>query len=455
MRWTKAATAATIAATSVGLLSACSGLQSVPLPGGVNVGENPVTYRVKFDDILDLVPQSLVKKDGIVVGRVTDITIAPDEWQATVKMVVRENVKLSDQVHAAVQQTALLGEKFVGLTEPPNSAGAPAQNPDTPITGLDSEGHPRTRTATDIEQVLGALSMLLNNGGLNQMEPIVTELTKAMDVATVQVTGPDGKAYSVNKTRSLLLETNRLITNLNKQRDDIVTAINGLAKLSTRAASQQSQIEQILEQLPAGVQVLEEQRPQFVELLTKLDKLGVVGTDVLGKSREAIITDLKALRPVLTSLAKSMPDLVTAAPLMFTVPFPDWLTPAAKGDSTNLFMTLDFRLLNQLEALGVGQGNPVYSPPKARNIPVNPANPYYNGNGPRWGWPTVGLLPPPPNSRIGPWTPPSYGNYRPDLKYPAAKQKQRGERRPQFIVLAPPQPGATAVDGPLAMLEGR
>lgn len=45
--------------------------------------------------------------------------------------------------------------------------------------------------------------------------------------------------------------------------------------------------------------------------------------------------------------------------------------------------------------------------------PVNPANPYYNGNGPRWGWPTVGLLPPPPNSRIGPWTPPSYGNYGP------------------------------------------
>jgi phospholipid/cholesterol/gamma-HCH transport system substrate-binding protein len=101
MRWTKAATAATIAATSVGLLSACSGLQSVPLPGGVNVGENPVTYRVKFDDILDLVPQSLVKKDGIVVGRVTDITIAPDEWQATVKMVVRENVKLSARSSSA------------------------------------------------------------------------------------------------------------------------------------------------------------------------------------------------------------------------------------------------------------------------------------------------------------------------------------------------------------------
>ena len=345
-------------------------------------------------------------------------------------------------------------EKFVGLTEPPNSAGAPAQNPDTPITGLDSEGHPRTRTATDIEQVLSALSMLLNNGGLNQMEPIVTELTKAMDVATVQVTGPDGKAYSVNKTRSLLLETNRLITNLNKQRDDIVTAINGLAKLSTRAASQQSQIEQILEQLPAGVQVLEEQRPQFVELLTKLDKLGVVGTDVLGKSREAIITDLKALRPVLTSLAKSMPDLVTAAPLMFTVPFPDWFTPAAKGDSTNLFMTLDLRLLNQLEALGVGQGNPVYSPPKAQH-PGEPGEPVLQRQRPALGLADGGLAAPAAELAHRSVDAAVMRQLPARSEVPGCQAEAARRAAPAVHRVGPPQPGATAVDGPLAMLEGR
>ncbi|GAA3048899.1 MCE family protein [Gordonia defluvii] len=454
MRLIKSATVAAVAATTVGLVSACSGLQQVPLPGGVNVGDNAVAYKVKFDDILDLVPQSLVKMDGVVVGRITTITIEPDEWQATVNILVRNNVKLTDQVHAAVQQTALLGEKFVGLSEPPNAKGAAPQNPASPITGLDSQGHPRTRTATDIEQVLGAMSMLLNNGGLNQLQPVVSELTKALETATVTRTGSDGKSYTVNKTRSLLRQTDKLITSLNKQRDDIVTAIDGLARLSTRTAAQTSQIEQILEQLPAGVQVLEAQRPQLVELLTKLDKLGVVGVDVLGRSREAIISDLKALRPILSALAKSMPDVITAAPLMLTIPFPDWLTPAAKGDSTNLFMTLDLRLLNQLEALGVGQGQPIYSPPKARNIPVDAANPYYKGNGPRWGWPTVGLLPPPPNSRIGPWTPPSYGGYAPvPSRHPSAGQQRM--RRPQYIVLTPPKPGQTPIDGPLSMLGDR
>ena len=76
--------------------------------------------------------------------------------------------------------------------------------------------------------------------------------------------------------------------------------------------------------------VLEEQRPQFVDLLTKLDKLGQVGTDVLGKSRQALINDLKALRPVLTQLAAAAPDLITAAPLMLTHPFPDWLLPGVQ-----------------------------------------------------------------------------------------------------------------------------
>ena len=53
---------------------------------------------------------------------------------------------------------------------------------------------------------------------------------------------------------------------------------------------------------------------------------------------------LKALRPVLTQLAAAASDLITAAPLMLTHPFPDWLLPGVRGDSTNLFMTLDLAI---------------------------------------------------------------------------------------------------------------
>ena len=288
----------------------------------------------------------------------------------------------------------------------------------------------RTRTATDIEQVLGARTLLLNGGGLNQLQPIVTELNKALDGRT-------------DKVRDLIGETEDLIAGLNRQRDDIITAIDGLAELSTRTAAQTAQIDRILKQLPAGVEVLEEQRPQFVELLTKLDELGQVGTDVLGKSRKALINDLKALRPVLTQLAAAAPDLITAAPLMLTHPFPDWLLPGVRGDSTNLFMTLDLRVLNQLEALGVGQGTPRYVPPARVNVPVDRRNPYYRGNGPRYGWPTITLLPPAPNSRPGPNTPPSGGTYPASFSRPADAAGQ---------MPTPAVPGQGILDGPLAAM---
>jgi phospholipid/cholesterol/gamma-HCH transport system substrate-binding protein len=146
-------------------------------------------------------------------------------------------------------------------------------------------------------------------------------------------------------------------------------------------------------------------------MLEQVDRLGVVGVQVLGTARDEIVTDLKALRPTLQALAGAAPDVVTSSPLLFTYPFPDALLPGIKGDSTNLFGNLDLRLLNQLEALGVGQGEPVYSPPRTGPTPaVNPQNPYYNGNGPRLGWPTITLLPL-PNARPGPNTPPSGGQY--------------------------------------------
>src|SRR5690606_41960187 len=65
--------------------------------------------------------------------------------------------------------------KFVQLTPPE----------DEPATGQLSDGDviatSNSRTATDIEQVLGALSLLLNGGGVDQLQPIVAELRTVTD----------------------------------------------------------------------------------------------------------------------------------------------------------------------------------------------------------------------------------------------------------------------------------
>ncbi|MGL4304627.1 MAG: MCE family protein [Mycobacteriaceae bacterium] len=349
----------------------------VPLPGGADLGDNPLHLTLQFRDVLDLVPQSTVKVNGVPVGRVESISVPEnsDEWIADIKVVLRSDAKLPKDAVAQVQQSNLLGEKFIDISAPKVSSD-PSPMPDGYTIGVAN-----TSQTTDIEQVLGALALLLDGGGVSELKPIITSLTTALD-------GREGTA------RSLLENANKLIAGLDAQRDDITRALDGLGALSSSVAQQTGQIEKVLDELPAGVKVLEEQRPQLIQMLTQVDRLGVVGTDILSKSKDNLITDLKALRPTLQALASGAPDLITALPILPTYPFPDEILQGTLvGSSANIFLSLDLQLGDTLSNLGVGKPDPVYVQPRGVNVNVDPTNPYYNGNGPRPGWPTISLLP--------------------------------------------------------------
>ncbi|WP_019932657.1 MCE family protein [Nocardia sp. BMG111209] len=374
----RAAGAATVLSVSAALLSSCAGdgIYSIPLPGGADVGAHPMHIDVNFDDVLDLVPQSTVKVDGVPVGRVQSIGVAADGWHAVVHTLVNDSVQLPANAHAEVRQSNLLGEKFIELSAP---ATEPAQGTLSDRATIPVE---RTRTATEIEQVLGALSLLLNGGGVAQLQPIVAELNKALG----------GREQTV---RSLLEQANTLIDGLNKQVEDINHALDSLATLSTRVGRQTDQVAAILDELPAGIKILDEQRPELVGLLDQLDRVGKAGFDVLDHSKDNLIRDLQALRPTLQELGRSAPDLITALPLIPTYPFSDEAIYSSFGGSVNTWLSVDLQIGNTLANLGVGKPDPVYIPPPyGPDVPVDPSNPYYNGNGARPGWPTVSLLPP-------------------------------------------------------------
>ncbi|PSR64498.1 mammalian cell entry protein [Nocardia sp. MDA0666] len=362
------------------LVGSCSsdGIYSVPLPGGADVGDHPMHIDVRFDDVLDLVPQSAVKVEGVPVGRVESIDVAPDGWTASVHTVVNSSVKLPANAHAEVRQSNLLGEKFVELSAPKEEV-SPDRLKDGAVIPVD-----RTRHAVEIEQVLGALSLLLNGGGVAQLQPIVVELNKAL-------------AGRENRVRSLLDQADTLIDGLNQQVADIQHALDSLGTLSSRVGQQSEQIGKILDELPAGIKILDEQRPQLIGLLKQLDRVGQAGVDVLDKSKDNLIRDLQALRPTLQELGRSAPDLVTAFPLVLTYPFPDEAIKSTFGGSVNTWLSVDTQIGVLMSNLGVGKPDPVYIPPKyGPPVPVDPTNPYYNGNGPRPGWPTVSLVPLPP-----------------------------------------------------------
>ncbi len=96
--------AASLALSGCGILS--GGVYDAPLPGGADVGEDPITVTADFTDVLDLVPQSSVKVDNVAVGRVTDITLSEDGRTAEVEMLVRGDLDLPADTQAGVQSAS-------------------------------------------------------------------------------------------------------------------------------------------------------------------------------------------------------------------------------------------------------------------------------------------------------------------------------------------------------------
>ena len=314
------------------LLSACDfSIYGLPLPGGPDVGENPMTVTVEFADVLDLVPQSTVKVNDISVGKVTEVEL--DGYQARVTLALRNDVELPDNAIAELRQTSLLGEKFVALSAPPEGPSAdPLEDGDTiPIE--------RAGRNPEVEEVLGALSLLLNGGGVAQLKTITAELNNALE----------GREESA---RSVFRQLRVFMAELDENKADIVAAIESLNRLAIAAEKQLPAIDAALEELPSALESIDRQRDDLVEMLAALNQLSGVAVDVIQRSKGATITSLERLNPVLTQLAASGDNFTKAFHVFLTYPFVDEVVgrdpQVARnlhmGDFTNLSIQLEVHL---------------------------------------------------------------------------------------------------------------
>jgi phospholipid/cholesterol/gamma-HCH transport system substrate-binding protein len=211
----------------------------------------------------------------------------------------------------------------------------------------------RTERTADIEEVLGALSLVLNGGSIEQLQVINRELTKALAGREPQV-------------RDFLRQLSDFMGGLDRQKDHIVAALDGLDRLSTKLAANKQTLDVALRDLPHGAAVLADERSQLTKLLTGLNNLGTVATRVIQATQTSTIADLRALQPVLGQLAASGQDLPNALELLTTFPFPKTVAyplnrGGMRGDYANLFVTIDSSVTDLLANLtkGVVPGAPV------------------------------------------------------------------------------------------------
>jgi len=316
------------------------------LPGGAPSGPS-YRVRVEFADVLDLVPQAAVKVNDVTVGSVTDISLRG--WSAIVTVAVADSVVLPANASATIDQTSLLGEKFVALAVP---AGAPATDR---LADGDLIPLARTGRTVEVEEVLSALGLLLSGGGLGQLKTINQELTTALS----------GRESAVKDT---LHQLDVFLAGLDQEKAEIVGAIDALDRFSAHLDAQRATIGHAVDALAPGLTVLAQQREDLTKALTALSQLSTVGTNVIDQSRAATEASLHALGPILDQLVRAGDNLPKSLDFLLSYPFPPATTGAVVGNQVRLHATLDLDGAAILPTLltapaGPGAGTPPVEPP--------------------------------------------------------------------------------------------
>ncbi|MCS0635731.1 MlaD family protein [Streptomyces sp. LP05-1] len=343
------------------------GIGTVPLPGGADLGPHPYTVTAVFRDVTSLFPQSAVKVNDVPVGRVERITAGHDDWLARVTLRINGDVRLPRNAYATLEQSSLLGEKYVELSDPGSLATRPdlavsgrdtpnadAPDPDAPgpaapgpapvtapvtareravagerAAGRLSDGDTipvaRTNRNAEVEEVFGALSMLLNGGGVGQLNTITRELGQALD-------GRQGTA------RSALRQISALARNLDAHKGDITEALDHLNTLSATLAARDQKVGAVLTRLSPGLKVLRDQRGGLVTMLRALDTLSSTAVTTIDRSKADTVAGLKALAPALKSLADAGQALPDALQVLVTYPFTDEVLSGVRGDYLNVYL---------------------------------------------------------------------------------------------------------------------
>lgn len=348
-------TLAAVFAMVATLLAGCgsfTGIYDIPLPGGADIGDDPITVKAHFRNVLDLVPQSAVKINEVSVGKVEDISLTGTDWNAEVTILLNKGTDLPANALANVKQSSLLGEKYIELVHPPQGT-AEGELTDGAVIPVS-----RTNRSVELEEVLGALSMLLNGGGVEQLNTITKELNQIS-------TGREGEI------KALMHNAETLVRGLDGQTQDISNALDGLNKLSKALRKDKDAIAAALDDLEPGMRVLVDQRKQLVTMLESMKKLSVVATETIQKSQRNLVGNLEALRPILANLVEAGDKLPKALEILVSFPFPDAAVAGAKGDYFNLYQELNLNIREIYEAYRRHRGNPFDGLPVLEKVPAS------------------------------------------------------------------------------------
>jgi phospholipid/cholesterol/gamma-HCH transport system substrate-binding protein len=319
--------AAAIVVVSAGVLSGCAdwrGLNSVPLPGVEGTGPGAFVIQAQMPDVDNIEPNSRVRVGDVNVGHVK--RIQRQDWHALVTMELNGDVELPANATAKLGLTSLLGSLHIELAPPTDEPPEGRLREGSLIPLSSSSAYPST------EQALAAVALLLNGGGIANIQ----DITEALSVAF---------AGRENDLRSLIEQLDIAIGHLDDQKQDIIAAAESIDNLFGQIAAQKPVVDKALRTIPDALAVLRDQRENLADALTQLGRFSALAADSVDQTKEALVQELKDLGVVLQELANAGPALTRALSFLPTFPFPkETLTNWMRGDYANLTLVVDLTL---------------------------------------------------------------------------------------------------------------
>ncbi len=317
---------AALTVAAVAALPSCGwrGLNSLDLPGTEGNGPGAYTVTAQLPDVVAVQQNTRVRVGDVTVGNVTGIEV--QDWHALVTMRINGDVRLPANSTARVGQTSLLGSMHIELAPPADEAPRGELTDGSQIPLAAAGTYPTT------EQSLASVSVLLNGGGLAQLQ----EINRAFATAL---------AGREDQMRSLLTQLDTFVTELNVQTGDIITATENLNELTAQVAARDDTVDTALRSIPQALGVLADSRTKLADAITALGQFSAVATSTASQSRDTLVANLRNIAPVLRSLADAGPALTRGLDFLSTYPWvkstiPNWF----RGDFANITLVIDLTL---------------------------------------------------------------------------------------------------------------
>jgi phospholipid/cholesterol/gamma-HCH transport system substrate-binding protein len=315
-----------VLALTLAALPGCDwrGVNSLPLPGTAGRGPGAYTIQAQLPDVTNIQQNSRVRVGDVTVGNVT--RIERQGWHALLTMRLDGNVELPANTTAKVGQTSLLGSLHIELASPTDTPAEGRLHNGALIPLAKAGQHPTT------EQTLAAVSLLLNGGGLGQLQ----DITEAFSTAY---------AGRVEDLKSLLQQLDTYMGHVNDQTGDIIAATDSLNELVGQFAGQKPVMDRALQTIPDALSVLKDQRVTLSEALNQIGQFADLAAESVGQTKAAVVQELNNLGPVFESLGDAGQSLTRALSLLATFPWSkETLTNWVRGDYANLTAVIDLTL---------------------------------------------------------------------------------------------------------------